>query len=167
VKKRLVARNRLIGKVTLIPDESFVVEERVVLRVPVTGNFEYRRFAEVVLDQATAACLRSAIKEKAVLSYLSMEVIKATVVGVYDVVPIPVKTECIAMIDINQYSGFRLGPPNYAERNDDREHAGRKHRYVRLHRDSLNLEAVDAAGRPPRGASLDVVSRRAVVTRST
>jgi len=63
----LVARYWLICEVALIPQQAFVVEQRVMLCVPVPGNFQGRRFAEVVLDQAIAAGLRSAVKEIAIL----------------------------------------------------------------------------------------------------
>jgi hypothetical protein len=46
------------------------------LGVPVAGYLEGWRLAEVVLDEAVAAGLRSAIEEKAVFANLSMEVVE-------------------------------------------------------------------------------------------
>ena len=124
VKKCLVARGWLVGEVALIPKQAFVVEERFMLRVPVAGNLQGGRFAEVVLDQAMAAGLRSAVEEEAILSYLAMEVIEAAVVWVDDVVPVSVETERLAMIGVDQ-NGGRLGLPD-APRRKDGERCGSK-----------------------------------------
>jgi hypothetical protein len=106
-----VTRDRLISEIALIPKQAFVVEERFLLRVPVAGNPQRWRLAEVVLQQAIAAGLRHAVEEKSILANLTMEVIKAAVVGIDDVVPVSVEAFRVTMIGIDQHGGSRLCLP--------------------------------------------------------
>jgi hypothetical protein len=64
-----------------------------------------------------------------------MEVIQAAVIWVDDVLPFPVETKCLPMIDVDQDGGGRLGPPHCAERNDDCKRGGRRDSYMRLNRE--------------------------------
>ena len=102
MKKRLVIRDRLVAEIALIPQQTLVVEKRVMLCIPVPGNFKRWRLAKVVLDQAIAAGLRRAVEEKSILSQLAMEGIETPVVWVDDIVPVPVQAHRFPVININQ-----------------------------------------------------------------
>ena len=56
----------LVSEVTLIPDGAFIVEERLALGVPVGGDFEGGRFAEVIFGGELVAGLGLAVEEPAV-----------------------------------------------------------------------------------------------------
>ena len=40
MKESLVASDRLVGEITLIPEQALIVEQRVMLCIPVSGNLE-------------------------------------------------------------------------------------------------------------------------------
>ena len=86
-----------------------------------------------MLDQAIAAGLRSAVEEEAILSYLAMESYTTHRHMDRDVVPFPVETKRLPMIDVDQDGGGLLGPPHCAELNDDCERSDRRDTYARLH----------------------------------
>ena len=100
VKEGALVGLLLVGEVALIPEWTFVMKERVFLGVPVAGDFEDGRFAEVVLGVVFVL-----VEEVAVFAKFVVEGIEAGAVGIDYGVPIAIEADLLAVIDVDE-EGF-------------------------------------------------------------
>ena len=98
----------LILEVFLVPEGSFIEEQRVALGVPVTRNLQRLGFREVVLDQP-AAGIRLLIAEISISAGLHAEVVIAVVVGIDDHVPVAIEADRSPVVGVNQQSWLLVG----------------------------------------------------------
>ena len=97
-------RLRRILKIALIPEQAFVIEKRIALRVPIAGDFQRGRFGEIVFDQRVS--LRVSVHEVAVTARLIVKSVEARSVRVDDSVPVAVQADAGAMIHVDEQSGL-------------------------------------------------------------
>ena len=130
VKEGALVGLLLVGEVALVPEGAFVVKEGVFLGVPVAGDFEGGRFAEVVLGVVLVL-----VEEVAVFAKFIVEGKEAGAVGIDDGVPIAVEADLLAVVDVDEErlvgsfvdlglgQGRMLGPEEGGE-NGEREEGG-------------------------------------------
>ena len=93
-------RLRRILKIALIPEQAFVIEKRIALRIPIARDFQRGRFGEIVFDQRMS--LRVSVHEIAVAAGLIVKSVEAGGVGVDDDVPVTVQANAGAMIYVDE-----------------------------------------------------------------
>src|SRR5215469_17898935 len=140
MEKGPLTRRGRIGKVTLIPDNSLVVEETLSLRIPVSRHSKTWRLCKVIFNQP-AILLRLSIHEIAIFLDHLMKIVNSAAIRVDDDAPVSVQCERCTVIDIDEKSrpAFRVQYSKDSSHKDNGKQVARgsKDHEVTPHRSKL------------------------------